>query len=583
MSNPFKYTDRTYISILSSINDKPELADKPEWFKRLIAGLGDVFSVMIDAVSNDSVLETALTRESTQALLKLIDYEIGLRTTSIGNQVFNVKTETPNGTTFSNLDLIASTEGSLAASSKKYQSRSSSVYNLSISNFVRLDSTQFSTGFDYNCSGRKIRLITTGTLPTGLFTDTDYYIIYINSNIFSLALSIDNAFNNIPIETTDAGIGTHTAQMYSFKSLLYQQESKENINIGRSDGVTPFQEFILPDKNIITDDTFIVNIGGDIYSEIDSLANSNATDKVYKILNKSDGIIALLFGNNELGIIPPQVDIICNYNIGGGSLSNQSALNSITVYSGTNQYIETTTNGEQYTGGSDEESIEIAKIRGPILLKARNRFITKEDGEALILALGGLSYVNIIRNAFGVLTVQVVGVALGGGNPSSEKKLEIEQELISKSILESVAVTVSDSILISPAVTCDIKKINAFDFNDIETQTSLGLKLFFTETGREIKNKYIGSGISETVVLINSIFNTNFSSNDNIWIERLVENLEPVSFNAEINESSIIAYIKSNVSGIADITFTSPTFPLILGNIEVTTHTGISIIINEVI
>jgi hypothetical protein len=581
MNNPFKFTDRTYNTLLTAINSVPELADKPEWFKRMIAGLGDVFSVITDGVANDSLLPTALTRESTQALLKLIDYEIGLATTATGTQIFNVKKTTPNGTTFNTSDLIASTQGNLAVSSLRYQARASVEYNKSITNFIRSSSTVFTTTFDYLYTGKKVQLVTTGTLPAGLALNTDYFIVYIDSTSFSLALSIEDAFNNILVSTTDVGTGTHTVELYSFDSVLYQQTEKPSVVIGQSDGVTSFQEFSLPDSFVLTD-TLIITIGGDTYTEVTTLVDSEPTDKVFKILNKENGFIALMFGNNEFGNIPPIADIQASYSVGGGSLSNNTVLNSINVYSGSNSEIESTTNGVVYTGGADEESIANAKIRAPILLKARNRFVTTEDGEILALALGGLSYVDVIRNAFGVLTVNVLAIANGGGNPSTAKKQEIDDELTNKSILESVAVTVSDATLTAPTVTTNIKKITGFTFADIEEHVTLGLKLFFTETGREIYAEFISEGITDAITLINVLFGTSYDNNDSTWISSLLTPLDPVSFGQTINESDIVSYIKSNVSGIDDITFSSPTFPLVLAATEITTHTGIIITINEV-
>ena len=48
MGNPIQYTSRTFQTILADINSDKELADKPEWFKRMIAGVGDVMSMCLD-------------------------------------------------------------------------------------------------------------------------------------------------------------------------------------------------------------------------------------------------------------------------------------------------------------------------------------------------------------------------------------------------------------------------------------------------------------------------------------------------------------------------------------------------------
>ena len=88
MTNPIQYTSRTFQTILSDINSDKELADKPEWFKRLIAGVGDVMSMCLDAQANNSYLETAFTRDAVKKLCQLIGYKLAVHTTSTGKLKF---------------------------------------------------------------------------------------------------------------------------------------------------------------------------------------------------------------------------------------------------------------------------------------------------------------------------------------------------------------------------------------------------------------------------------------------------------------------------------------------------------------
>lgn len=55
-----------------------------------------------------------------------------------------------------------------------------------------------------------VRLSTTDTLPAGLSTGTDYYVIYVDANTIKLATTRANAIAGTPIDITDAGTGTHT-------------------------------------------------------------------------------------------------------------------------------------------------------------------------------------------------------------------------------------------------------------------------------------------------------------------------------------------------------------------------------------
>lgn len=59
-------------------------------------------------------------------------------------------------------------------------------------------------------TGTRVRLTTTTTLPAGLATATDYYVIRVTDTTFKLATTFANAVAGTAINITDAGTGTHT-------------------------------------------------------------------------------------------------------------------------------------------------------------------------------------------------------------------------------------------------------------------------------------------------------------------------------------------------------------------------------------
>lgn len=59
-------------------------------------------------------------------------------------------------------------------------------------------------------TGTRVRLTTTTTLPGGLATATDYYVIRVSNSTFKLATSYADAVAGTAINITDAGTGTHT-------------------------------------------------------------------------------------------------------------------------------------------------------------------------------------------------------------------------------------------------------------------------------------------------------------------------------------------------------------------------------------
>lgn len=55
-----------------------------------------------------------------------------------------------------------------------------------------------------------IQLTTTGTLPTGLATSTNYWVIRIDAGTIQLASTFVNAHNGVAVSFSDVGAGTHT-------------------------------------------------------------------------------------------------------------------------------------------------------------------------------------------------------------------------------------------------------------------------------------------------------------------------------------------------------------------------------------
>jgi len=68
------------------------------------------------------------------------------------------------------------------------------------------------TGHAYVTGDGPVRLTTTGTLPTGLALDTDYWVIVIGVDTIQLAATFQDAINPVPVPVSfsDAGSGTHT-------------------------------------------------------------------------------------------------------------------------------------------------------------------------------------------------------------------------------------------------------------------------------------------------------------------------------------------------------------------------------------
>lgn len=67
--------------------------------------------------------------------------------------------------------------------------------------------TEASHGFATGLVGQ---FTTTTTLPSGISTSTDYYIIVVDEDTYQIATSLSNALAGTQVDITDVGTGTHT-------------------------------------------------------------------------------------------------------------------------------------------------------------------------------------------------------------------------------------------------------------------------------------------------------------------------------------------------------------------------------------
>lgn len=575
MSNPIQYTSRTFTSILNDINTDANLVDKPNWWKRLWAGIGDVLSMWLNAAINNMFLRTAYTRQAVDDLLRLIDYQMTEQTTSVGTVLFHISTSAAFPFTVSKANLVGLTVGSSVVGAKRFEARSqeivTSIWEVVVSGDVSAANDTFIVTRVY-VTGEKVRLTTSNTLPAPLSINTDYFAIYVDDTTIKLALSIVNAYLGTEIDLTDAGVGSHTVWLYSFQKTVYQQQSVESLSIGVSDGTTEFQEFGLPDLNILKA-TLAVTINGLSWTVVDTLIDAGPTDRNFRVIYNTDNSSKLQFGNGTFGLVPPAFDIYVEYATGGGIDSNISTLNKINVYAGSDSNVTGVSNSSTLTGGDNPESIASAKILGPLLLKASNRFVTVTDGEALALAYGGISQVKINANTYGLLSAQVLCIADGGGNTTGPYKALLDTYLTDRSPLGSMDVRVEDLTITDIAVTSSFKVLTGFVYATVLPFYELAIKLALSETGAEIIDEYEANGIELAITLINTIFSTAFTVLDQADIVPLIENLEPTAIGVDVQYSTFSGYLDSNVRGVDYLLIALPVaFPISVATDEITSN-----------
>lgn len=125
--------------------------------------------------------------------------------------------------------------------------------------------------------------------------------------------------------------------------------------------------------------------GFEPWTEVQDFAASTRTSKHYT-LDLATGAVA--FGNGELGKIPlPLSDGSANiraavYKWGGGARGNAGA-NKVTSLQSAVPYVSGVTNLRPSSGGQDEETVEEAKRRAPLVLHTQSRAVAAGDFEFL--------------------------------------------------------------------------------------------------------------------------------------------------------------------------------------------------------
>lgn len=570
MSNPIQYTSRTFLQVMNDFNNDPDLVDKPEWFKRMVAGSHDVLSMYENAIANNSFLRTAFTRQSVADLLALIDYQLAWKTTSSGTLLFYLSPTTVFPKTIDVENLKARSSGTIQVASKVYEAREGITATATSEGFTTdyASDNNLDVAREY-MTGEKVRVSTDNTLPAPLAAATDYYVIKQSATEITLAETLAEAYAGTEITLTSDGTGNHTITLLSVQVTAYQQETQEDVSLGTSDGSTEWQRFDLPDLDVLSD-TLTLNINGMSWTVVDNLVESSSSDRHFLHRYNTDGSSYVLFGNGTYGAIPGNFEIFADYSYGGGIESNITAADRINSYAGSDTDVQGVSNPSAFTGGADEENLESAKLLGPTLLKARDRFITVEDGEALALAYGGIIRVAVNKNVYGLLSAQVPIVPAGGGSPSAGLKSALQTYLIERSVLDSIDVRVENPTYNAVSVTSTIKVLSGYTFADIKDYITLALRLIFSEVTSEIQGEYEQNGIADAVSTINSKWSYSFGTADYTQIITLLENITASDFGVDFQESDVTSIIDIYVNGVDYISITAPAFPITQAADEIT-------------
>jgi hypothetical protein len=155
--------------------------------------------------------------------------------------------------------------------------------------------------------------------------------------------------------------------------------------IGASNG-RAFQEFTLShsDVSFSSVSPLYLEIDGEIYQPVSSFLDSEPDTAVFIYRINAEGLVSVRFGDGISGKIPPiNQDIEAYYRTGSGVESNSFGVNTLTNLSPATLGVVRVFNPVTPSGGLNAESIEEARLNGPLSLRALDRAVTLEDFETL--------------------------------------------------------------------------------------------------------------------------------------------------------------------------------------------------------
>ncbi|MCA9557420.1 MAG: putative baseplate assembly protein [Myxococcales bacterium] len=161
------------------------------------------------------------------------------------------------------------------------------------------------------------------------------------------------------------------------------------------------------------------------WREVESFFESGPRGRHY-VVDRVRGEVR--FGDGRKGMPPPAgtANVVAEfYRIGGGARGNVTA-DVVTAMRKSIAHIESVTNPFPAAGGSDQETVDEAKARGPHVIKSRNRAVTAEDFEWLTLqASNGIARAKCLNTIGreGEVTVVVVP-------KQDEKRLDLTMKLV---------------------------------------------------------------------------------------------------------------------------------------------------------
>ena len=276
--------------------------------------------------------------------------------------------------------------------------------------------------------------------------------------------------------------------------------------LGVSDG-SAGQRFIVQHSPIVRhDDTHLEVTEGEGWARWTSVAHfseSGPNDRHYT-LDGIDGQLALGpsvrledGGLRNYGYAPAKGSTLRlrRFAVGGGEVGNVNR-GAISVLTSSIPYIDRVENRHSGVGGRDAESLENAKLRGPLLLRTRGRAVTVEDFEELSReAAPEVARVRCVAAGDDGLGAGAVRVLVVPDVPTEAGRIRFEQLLPSDDSLRRITETLDRRRLVGTRVSVEppvyqgvtvVARVRArpeYSVNRVQEQSVTALYKYFSPLG----------------------------------------------------------------------------------------------------
>lgn len=205
----------------------------------------------------------------------------------------------------------------------------------------------------------------------------------------------------------------------------------------------PRQVLDLTGKNI-AQGSIRVLIQGEEWTEVLHFQESNAESRHFQTETSGLGVTAIRFGDGMRGAVPGEdVTIEVSYLETLGATGN-IGINLITelltpVYHQGSQLALTVTNPVPVTGGSDQETLDHARLQAPAEVRSLWKAVTRDDYQALAEGFPGIAKAKVLdtTNCENIRYYQVNLVVApdGGGLPSPLLMADLSQYLENRKVI----------------------------------------------------------------------------------------------------------------------------------------------------